>query len=697
VGIVTDLDERLAARAIRSLDAEIRRRERALRDAGAVDLDDYRRARHRDGRAPLPRLVVVIDEFAALAVELPTFLSSLVGVAQRGRSLGIHLVLATQRPAGVVSDDIRANTNIRIALRLNDRHDAIDVVGSAAPAALPRSLPGRAVVRLGPEELATFQTATSSVVAGGAAGLALVGSAAAGAAVGVGDTAASELVMLARAARAAASLCEICAPSPPWLEPLPPRLTGVEPELAADVDGGGRPVGVIDDPDHQRRWPLVWRDDAGSLLVVGASGSGTTSALASVVVAAAPSSAAVYVVDARGDAGLASLGALPACAGVVGLHDGERRGRVVRCLTDELARRRSGRGCGPLLLAIDGLPSLLSALGTHDDAAERDAWVRLIAEGAAVGIRCVASADRPGALSPSVLASFAERWVLHLDDAADAATVGLQPSLVPAALPGRAVVASSGLEAQLAVFDQGSTSEASAVHAVEPIGTLATLVHPAALSVSRRVNGGCELSVGIDFLILGTASLTVPDGEHVVVLGPARSGRSTALVRIAAAWREVHPPGWVVVVAARTGGPLPAWAITQAGVVVVSTVAEVVAFLDQSVADVHGLIVVDDAERVDDHADALATLIARRDPNVLVACAARPDSLRTMYGHWTAVVRRSRLGLLLALGTDADGDLLGELLPRRTPIPARRGLAWLVDADGRRLVQVAVDQPAGSA
>ena len=88
---------------------------------------------------------MVIDEFAALAVELPTFLSSLVGVAQRGRSLGIHLVLATQRPAGVVSDDIRANTNLRIALRLNDRHDAIDVVGErgAGGAAHARCPAGR--------------------------------------------------------------------------------------------------------------------------------------------------------------------------------------------------------------------------------------------------------------------------------------------------------------------------------------------------------------------------------------------------------------------------------------------------------------------------------------------------------------------------------------------------------------------------
>ncbi len=263
----------------------------------------------------------------------------------------------------------------------------------------------------------------------------------------------------------------------------------------------------------------------------------------------APSSTAIYVVDARGDAALASLGALPTCAGVVGLHDDERRGRVVRHLTDELARRRSGRGGGPLLLAVDGLPSLLSALATHDDAAERDAWIRLIAEGAAVGIRCVATADRPGALSPSALASFAERWVLHLDDAADAATVGLRPAVVPAALPGRVVVASSGLEAQLAVLEPGSANGASTVgrrradrHARHPRAPGRTVGRRAAWMAR------CELSVGIDFLTLGTASLTVPDGEHVVVLGPARSGRSTALVRIAAAWREVHPSGWVVAV-----------------------------------------------------------------------------------------------------------------------------------------------------
>ena len=85
---------------------------------------------------------MVVDEFAALAADLPGFLQALVGIAQRGRSLGIHLVLATQRPTGVVSDEIRANTNLRIALRLQDRADAVDIVGVADPASFPRRYAG---------------------------------------------------------------------------------------------------------------------------------------------------------------------------------------------------------------------------------------------------------------------------------------------------------------------------------------------------------------------------------------------------------------------------------------------------------------------------------------------------------------------------------------------------------------------------
>ena len=159
VGMVTDLDQHLAERALRCLEAELRHRERVLRDAGAVDLPDYLR---KGLPEPLPRLLVIIDEFATLKAELPEFIDALVGVAQRGRSLGVHLLLATQRPQGAISDNIRANTNLRIALRVQEPTDSTDVIDVPDAAGIPRTAPGRAYVRLGPGEVVAIQTALST-------------------------------------------------------------------------------------------------------------------------------------------------------------------------------------------------------------------------------------------------------------------------------------------------------------------------------------------------------------------------------------------------------------------------------------------------------------------------------------------------------------------------------------------------------
>ena len=121
VGMVSDLDGHLTVRALDSLGAELKRREEMLLHSGAKDIEDYwdtKRLRPELDLEPMPRLVLIIDEFAAMVAELPDFVDGLIDIARRGRSLGVHLILATQRPAGVVSADIRANTNLRIALRV---------------------------------------------------------------------------------------------------------------------------------------------------------------------------------------------------------------------------------------------------------------------------------------------------------------------------------------------------------------------------------------------------------------------------------------------------------------------------------------------------------------------------------------------------------------------------------------------------
>ena len=159
VGMVTDLDTHLVERALESLGAELRRREHILAAAGTKDLEDYIIAmRTNPSLAPMPRLLIVIDEFASMARELPDFVTGLVNIAQRGRSLGIHLILATQRPSGVVSPEIRANTNLRIALRVTDATESADVIDAPDAGYIAKSTPGRAYVRLGASSLLPFQS-----------------------------------------------------------------------------------------------------------------------------------------------------------------------------------------------------------------------------------------------------------------------------------------------------------------------------------------------------------------------------------------------------------------------------------------------------------------------------------------------------------------------------------------------------------
>jgi S-DNA-T family DNA segregation ATPase FtsK/SpoIIIE len=171
----------------------------------------------------------------------------------------------------------------------------------------------------------------------------------------------------------------------------------------------------------------------------------------------------------------------------------------------------------------------------------------------------------------------------------------------------------------------------------------------------------------------------LPDGDHLLVLGGSRTGRSTMLGRLAEAWREAHPTGHVIAV------------LPRRSLFPVHLADEVTDRVDSLIlpTEVDVLVVVDDAELVDDPNGVLAAAAVGR-PGRTVVAAGRPDALRQSYGHWTTVLRRSRTGLVASGGSDSDGDLLSATLPRRTPVAARPGLAWLVVQGTVALVQVAV-------
>ena len=139
VGLVTNLSPELALRAIDSLDAELRRRQQLFVEAGVSDISDYETARERGATQPeLPRLVIVLDEFAELKQALPDFVDGLIRVARIGRSLGVHLVLATQQVGRAVSQDISGNAELRISLRAKEVEDSHAVIGSSDAARIPR-------------------------------------------------------------------------------------------------------------------------------------------------------------------------------------------------------------------------------------------------------------------------------------------------------------------------------------------------------------------------------------------------------------------------------------------------------------------------------------------------------------------------------------------------------------------------------
>ncbi|MFI7629452.1 FtsK/SpoIIIE domain-containing protein [Microbispora rosea] len=540
VGMVSDLDGHLTQRALSSLAAEIRRRERLLLDAGAKDIEDYQRARGatwvlgaggvRRARGggifaapvpetagskrdlpPLPRLVLIIDEFAALVAELPDFVEGLVDIARRGRSLGIHLILATQRPGGVVTADIQANTSLRIALRVTDAGESTDVIDVPDAAHISRTTPGRCYVRAGSGAPVAVQTARiggrtphprSAVAADAGDDLRVLdlpwqalghplplppAQAASG----------TDLALLVDALREAGS--EMPRQPSPWLPPLPGQvvldagaagtsgglLAGPAPYRPGAEEVPPLPFGVTDLPWEQGRRPLALdMRHGGHLLIAGGARSGRSSALrtiaGSIAAGASPEDVHVHAVDC-GSGALLPLVALPHCGAVVTRDQLDRVERLLTRLRAEVGRRqhllaeagyaslaeartaarsraardRAGVGALPwLVLLVDRWEGYVAAFENYDYGRLVDALLQLLREGPAVGLRAVVTSDRSGLLG-QISTVFEDRLVLRLADPADYGLAGLPmrdlPSVMP---PGRALaVGEHGLaESQIALL-----------------------------------------------------------------------------------------------------------------------------------------------------------------------------------------------------------------------------------------------------
>jgi DNA segregation ATPase FtsK/SpoIIIE, S-DNA-T family len=719
VGMVTDLDDHLGERALRSLEAELRYRERVLRDHRASDLIEYSRLVAGGRAEPLPRLLVIIDEFATLAAELPDFVPSLVGIAQRGRSLGVHLILATQRPSGAVSENIRANTNLRVCLRVQTPQDSVDVIDSPAAARIPRKQPGRAQVRLGPSELIPVQTAlvTGTTPAGSAAAVALEPF---GLASGPGNgrgpgplPSRSDLERLVSAA--ADAFGEDQPPRRPWLPPLPDDvdLAGLvesgPPRPLAGERGLVVPLALADDPDAQAQYPVGWNLNAGNLLLYGIGGSGTTTALATIALAldriSDPAHVHIYVLD-FGAGELAPLASLPHVGAVIGASEHERQQRLLRRLRGELQARRGldaeARAAAPhVVLLLDGYGGFASEHGDVGGDALREALARVWADGPELGIHVAIAADRLGAV-PTALASLAQqRLAFQLADVADYAQFGLLRRSIPQFTAGRAVVGGSGQVIQVGRAPGRLGQQVPAGAAEQPDGPLPVGVLPESVSVEVLLGAGRAsreplfIPVGIGDETLEPAGFELFEGDHALIAGPPRTGRTTSLLVVAEMVSRLYPEIGLVGIAIRRS-PLRDCPALRQVITAPEQLADLVAEL--RAADGPRMVLIDDADAVDDPARALSDLFSAPLSHLHAVVAGRTDALKTL-GHWSVGVRRARTGLLLQPDVQVDGQLLGVTLPRRPAPPVRPGCGYRVDPGGFELMQVALAQGsrAGSA
>jgi S-DNA-T family DNA segregation ATPase FtsK/SpoIIIE len=713
VGVVTDLDEFEVDRALTSLRAELQRRKAVLSKAGKSNVELYWEVLSADLAAdPLPRLVIVVDEFAVMAEQQPDQLRSLVDIGMQGRSLGIHLILATQRPAGVVTADLRANINLRIALRVASPDDSRDVIETVAAASIPATgCAGRAYAWLGGGRPVPFQAARVGGLRPGArpdrgaADVIPFGWAELGRPLGrpaepqPDPSEPTDLSTLVTAIGVAAE-GQIPPQASPWRPPLPSELSaGQVPVLAASDADLARPgplqvvFGLADEPRRQRQVPAVFDlERGGHLLVAGAPQSGRTTLLRTLAGRlagqASPDDAHLYVFDGGG--GLAALSALPHCGAVVTPAEPDRLDRLLARLSGELSRRSrllSASGCGDLaeyrqqhadgkppflLVLIDRYDAVVTAVEHVDNGRLLGEFQRLVRDGLAAGIRVAFTGDR--SLLTGRLAALAEdKIVLRMADRTDYALASLNSKTVPAAMPsGRGFRLPAGDLLQVALLSGQplGSAENQALRAtaarcprpaagpfrVDPLPAMIT--YEQACELPLRTGSGVLVGVGGDDL----AQIRV-DAPGLLIVGQRRSSRTTALAVQA---RSLSAMGTPLVLVTPRPSALPA-AVGTATVALhlTETGAEAVSLLTEALNGPGPIgLVVDDADLLVGTPlgdELLAVSRQIRDGSRSVLAATISDN--TMLRGLALELANNKCGLVLEPANALDGQPFGARLP----------------------------------
>ncbi|HYH77648.1 MAG TPA: FtsK/SpoIIIE domain-containing protein [Arthrobacter sp.] len=724
VGMLTDLTSHELERALISLRAEIRLREERLACVKAPDLASYRAARTAADPV-LPHLVVVIDEFRMLVEQAPTVLAELLRIAAIGRSLGIHLIMATQRPQGALTADIRANVTTSIALRVQSDMESTDIINSNAASTIALDTPGRAFLVRGAEEPQEFQSASltdlspeypSAGVRVHVAAESLLhpsdlgAPAASHAALTPAKTTAPLVAMMSslwdsldgQPARA-----PVAAPLPGVLErpTVPATPFTCVPIDPADLtlEGWIIRLGLLDLPDEQRTAPLDWLPaEHGHLGLVGAPEAGVPEALSVAVSELASHSleAHFYILDADGS--LEGIEESPRVGAKAGPQDLRRAVRILERLKQELSQRLSRAPethRTPLLLVIAGWGTWASSFRSGIYAYAEDLLHDLLRDGVSAGIIVAISGQRE-LVTARFYASVPNRLYFPRGSNDDS-RVAWPKIPATAHISGRAVAygpVSAGKPAVCQFYARPGDKESLLMHAVkgvsdpvirrpfrvDPLPTHVRAVDVTALTLKEdpvsaemgsssgqpvdHVAGPRVFAIGLGGDELVPVGIGIPAGAVIAVLGGHGGGKTNFLHLL----RALHPKAAHWLAPDDGGDPCEYWseALRQAAA---------------GTVDRHAIALVDDADLLPQSAHRDLAELNSKGISVVFTAGFSPLLIQRLPLALSA--RGSGYGLLIAPRSMTDGDLFGVrfdvepgpppgrsiLIANGTPMPVQLG------------------------
>ncbi len=712
----------LATRLLDSLRAELDYRKARFKDSGHVgDLAGYRQRRKQDPHLPpITRLVIIVDEFAELKQEIPDFVDGLVNVARVGRSLGVHLILATQQPAGVVSGQIRDNANLRVCLRVLDPGTSVDLVRVPVAATFGNGEKGRAVFTAGTNTTpVVFQTAYVSAPPERTASDSVPApqvSEVPWSRCGVIEeqqrraeenaeieTDLTRLVSLIGATSRALGLPKA---RRPWLRPLADVLT-VEVFRGLPASGSLIPFAIADKPSEQKQVVVGLKLGGGNLGIAGGRASGRSTAMRTIALMAAVHFSAdtlhLHVLDHSAAPALRPLAALPNMGVIATRSDRYLTERLLARLLAELTERaalmsrRSSHSFSDLRAAMgtDAPPHLLVLVDGWDtivqDALDgrsttRDSLLKLAEDGPALGVQLVVGGQK-SLTNPRLSSTFSDLLCLPFEQRDDLAHFDVPVRSIPETPPpGRAYRSGSADAIQVTVCSDQPDAEsqvqvlqrlAAGLPPAERHGPLRIVQLPSRITLTeaRLVTGAVAgpddvlIGVGGDTLTARTirlAHLSTP----FLALGSVGTGRTEALATIC---RQLVASGcrtWAYHIREEDEARFDGAQLVRTGVAT---------DLPEDV-----FLLVDNAGEVDAGDPLVSAACGRQRPQV---CLAGEEKALSGLMGWKGALRGGASGLALSPSA-YEGDLIGLKVSRDDAFSGPPGRALLSSRDGSQLIQV---------